>query len=692
MSEPTFPQSPRIRVAVDIGGTFTDLEIVDLRTGRSGSLKTPTVPDDPSAGLMKALLDAAERYNFAIADIALLIHGTTIATNAVLTGKLPAGALITTAGFEDVLEIGRHSRRDIYALRAEPRTLLVPRRHRYGVPERVLASGEVFKALDHGAVDAVADRLREAGIGVVAVSLLNAFANPEHEVAIKDILLRRDPSLFVSLSHEVSPEMREFERTATTVLNALLMPVIREYVSGLERRRTEAGLRAPLYLVQSNGGACTLSKALRAPVNLILSGPSGGVLASEQVATDLGLANVVAVDMGGTSYDISLIQDGRRTIVTQGEIERCPVRVPMVDMRTVGAGGGSIVAVDSTGRLSIGPDSAGSIPGPVCYRRGGTQPTITDANLVLGRLDPDTFLRGEMHLDLHGAREAIGTKIAEPLGISVDGAAEGIIQVANSKLAASVKLAMFERGLDPREFALMSFGGAGGLHATEVAGILGIKTVVFPQDPSTFSALGILMSDIVHEVARPKVLPLRSEAGGQLAALADEMSAEGNARLQADGILPADQKLFLQADLRYRGQAFELLVDVHDAKFPESEIERLIDSFHATHLQRFSFDDRAESVECVTLRLSAVGRLGSVVPAAEKGKRHGKPSRQREVFLDGKFETLSVYAFGSVGETQSLAGPLLVEDDYTTVLLGAGWRISATAGHLVATTRSAAHE
>ena len=676
----------RIRIAVDIGGTFTDLECVDEVDGTTRSFKAATTPEDPSLGLMNAIKGAAARFGFALSDVGLLMHGTTIATNAVLTRNLPDGALITTAGFEDVLEIGRHARKEIYRLKPEPQAVLVPRRRRFGVVERIGPVGEVLTALDEASVEAAIDKVAASGASVCAIALLNGFTNPSHEIAIRDRLLARLPDLAVSCSHEVSPEIREFERTSTTVLNALLIPVVRRYIDALLARIAAEGLTAPLYLVQSNGGATTPRAAGEAPVKLLLSGPSGGVLAAEGVARQLGFPNVVGVDMGGTSYDVAVIRDGRRAVVAQGDIDGLPVRVPMVDMRTIGAGGGSIASLDASGRLQVGPRSAGARPGPVCYGRGGTEPTVTDVNLILGRLDPVTFLGGEFALDLDGARAALDTRIAGPLGLDRDRAAAGILAVVVAKLAGAIKLSLFERGLDPRDFALMSFGGAGGLHAVEVAEELRMTTVIFPKDPSTFSAHGILQSDIVHDLARTRVLPLKAGATPAFAALAGDLLAEGEALLAADGLPPAQRRLELAADLRYRGQAFELLVPLEEIPLDDAALARLCERFHEAHRQRFSFDDPDETVELVTMRLAAVGLLGGMADSHVPEAGEAAPVRERPVHIDGTWRTAPVYEQGRLLAGARVDGPAIIEQAYTTLILPAGWRLVVRpSGDLVAT-------
>lgn len=668
------------RLAIDIGGTFTDLECVDLSTGDSRSFKTATTPDDFSIGFMNAVTGAAERFGFALGDIRLLMHGTTIATNAVLTRNLPDGALITTAGFEDVLEIGRHARKDVYSLRPERRALLVPRRRRFGIRERMGARGEIVQPLDRESLGAVTAAVATSGAGVVAVCLINAYLNPAHEIAIRDHLRRALPNLRVSCSHEVSPEIREFERTSTTVLNALLMPVVQNYIDRLKARMAAAGLDAPLYLVQSNGGATTPEAAAIAPVKLLLSGPSGGVLAAERLAHRLGMAGVVGVDMGGTSYDVALIQNGRRAVVALGEVDGLPLRVPMVEMRTIGAGGGSIAAVDATGRLRVGPESAGAKPGPVCYRRGGTEPTTTDANVILGRLGAEGFMRGTFPLDATAARDALKEKVADPLGLGAEQAAEGILGVVTAKLAGAIKLSLFERGLDPRDYALMSFGGAGGLHAVEVADELGMRTVVFPRNPSTFSAHGILQSDIAHDLARTRITPLAGDAAAIINGMMEDMAAEGRRLLAADKLPPEAVSLHFGADLRYRGQAFELMMPLGDGALDEASLAALAERFHRLHFDRFSFDDRQESVEMVTLRLTGIGALGGI-------GRHQLPATPapghpeiRPVYLGGRWLDVPVIQQDTLDPARPVAGPAIIEQDYTTLLLTGGWHLGLVPG------------
>ncbi|TCZ57226.1 hydantoinase/oxoprolinase family protein [Roseicella aquatilis] len=670
-----------VRLAVDIGGTFTDLQVLDARDGSVRAWKTPTTPEDPSIGLLRGVEEAAGRFGFALSDVGLLLHGTTIATNAVLERRLARGVLLTTAGFEDVLEITRHVRRDLYKLDLDPFPCLIERDRRLGVPERMRADGTAERTLDEAALPGLIARLDALGAEAVAVCLLHAYANPAHEQRLKALIGAARPGLPVSLSSEISPEIREYERSSTTVLNALLMPVVRAYLERLEARLGEGGFQPLVFLVQSNGGVCSLRQAAEQPARLLLSGPSGGALAAGRIAQLLARPNLVAVDMGGTSYDVSVVQEGRVSVVTQGEIDRLPVRLPMVEMRTIGAGGGSIASVDHGGRLTVGPRSAGSRPGPVAYGRGGTEPTVTDANLALGRLDPDYFLGGMMTLDMPATRAAIAAKVGEPLGLGVEPAAQGMLTVTNAKLGAAVRLSLFEKGLDPRDFALLSFGGAGGLHATDVAAEMGIREVIFPREPGTLSAYGILYSDLVQDIARSRVMPAVPVSLPAIGALVAELRAEAEAGLARDGVPPERREVAVAADMRYHGQAFELLVPWPEA----TELAPLLARFHTLHRQRFSYADEAEAVEIVTLRAIATGRLPK--PEAAEAAPTARPALKgsRRVFEDGAWRDLPVWDREALPPEDRIIGPAIVEEPFATHWIGRGWTASlGPAGALIA--------
>ncbi|HXA70567.1 MAG TPA: hydantoinase/oxoprolinase family protein [Stellaceae bacterium] len=664
--------SPTVRVAVDIGGTFTDLEILEERTGALHSLKVPTTPADPSVGLIGGIEMAGRQIGFALRDIRLLLHGTTIATNAVLQRRLPAGVLVTTEGFEDVLEIGRHARRDVYSLRPKREPALVPRDRRLGVAERIRGDGSIERALDPRDIERVARTISEIGAETVAVTLINSFVNAVHERALRDGLARLLPDLPVSLSSEIGPEIREYERTSTTVLNALLIPVMCAYLMRLRERLAEAGIAAPLLLMQSNGGVCTVDAASREPARLLLSGPSGGALAALKSAQELGAPNLVGVDMGGTSFDVSVVRDSALSLVTEGEVDGLPVRLPMVEIRTIGAGGGSIAAVDAGGRLMVGPRSAGARPGPACYGHGGIEPTVTDANIVLGRLDPAFFLGGAMALDVEAARRAVAERVARPLSLDLEHAADGILTVTNTNLAAAIRLSLFEKGLDPRDFTLLSFGGAGGLHALPVAQELGITRVVFPPDASTFSAYGMLHSKVVHDLARSRVLRASAESLGELSEAALDLRRRGERLLEQDGLSREAWGFSLAADMRYHGQAFELSVPWGDISPDAEQLGRLLDRFHELHRQRFSYANPNDIVEIVTLRASAIGRMPrhETRPGARRGG--GEPMPRRPVFVLGAWRDTAVYRAGAL--TAEIRGPAIIEEEYTTIFVADGWR------------------
>ena len=659
-----------LRIAVDIGGTFTDIEILEAATGRVHQYKTPSTPSDPSVGLIGGIKAAAERFGLDIGAVEHILHGTTIATNAVLERKLPAGAIVTTAGFEDLLQIGRHGRRDVYAIALDPPAPLVPRRHAFGIPERIGPDGQVRVPLDEARVAAVADRLREAGVSAVAVCLLHAYANPAHERRVGEILAAALPGVAISLSSDISPEIREYERLSTTVLNAMLIPVVSGYTRRLSDRIAAEVPGSHIYLVQSNGGVSGLAKAGREPARLLLSGPSGGAAAARRLSAELGEPDLVAVDMGGTSFDVSVVHGGQVSMVTEGDIDGLPVRLPMVEMRTIGAGGGSIAWVDDGGRLRIGPQSAGAQPGPACYGRGGADLTVTDANLILGRLEASSFMGGAMPLDAAAARAA-AERVARRIGLGVDETAAGAISVTNSSLATAIRLSLFEKGLDPEDFALLSFGGAGGVHACEVAEDLGIRRVVFPPHASTLSAWGILWSDIVHDLAATEI-GLLAEAGPRLAAAAVRLRGEAERLLAEDGVAEADRRFDWRMDLRYAGQAFDLAVPIDDADFGPAGLEAAAAQFHALHRRRFSYDEPATPVELVALRLAAVGRLSKPAPDASEAAAAAATPKTRRAWARGAFVDTAVWARSALGE-RAVAGPAVIEETYTSSYVPPGW-------------------
>lgn len=674
-----------VRVGVDIGGTFTDLQILDARKARIFPYKLPTTPEDPSLALIEGIKQAGALHGFTLADVGYLLHGTTIATNAVLERKLAAGALVTTAGFEDVLEIGRHSRREVYSIWPQAVPALIPRDRRIGFRERMKATGLAELVPDAVAVGSVIERLKQMDIQAVAIALLHAYANGDHEAYLADCIGKALPCLAISCSSTVSPEIREYERTSTTVLNALLQPVVRSYIERLRKRMQSESFAPRLMIVQSNGGVCSPDTAASEPVRLLLSGPSGGAMAALGLSRALAEPNIVAVDMGGTSFDVAVVRDDRLEVVTQSEIDRLPVRMPMIEIRTIGAGGGSIARVNAGRQLLVGPESAGARPGPVCYGRGGNEPTVTDANLVLGRLDPSFFLGGAMALDLDASRAAIQARVAEPLGVGGDAAAAGILRLTNISLASAIRVSLFEKGLDPRDFTMLSYGGAGAVHACAVAEELGMRRIVFPVDASTLSARGILDADIEHAFARSGVRILNSSSIEVMRAAADELISQAGARLEEDGVAPHARVLRFSADLRYKGQAFELTVPWSDGEFTEDGIAALRSRFDDQHEQRFSYANRHDLVELVTLRLAAAGRLARPLIEHSSASVPERSGGTRAVFVANGWRNIDVWKRSEIGDATKVEGPAIVEEEYTTIYLAPFWSLrKGVDGHLVA--------
>lgn len=673
-----------VRIAVDIGGTFTDLQIHDARSGEVQALKTPSTPSDPSIGLITGIKLASTRFGFEAGQISRIVHGSTIATNAVLERKLPKGALITTQGFEDVLEIGRHMRKDVYALKAEPRALLIPRERRFGVSERTLASGVIETELDEKALRKLADRLVSLDVKAVAIVFLHGYRNPGNERRAQEIINETAPEITVSISSDVSPEIREYERCSTTVMNALLMPVMSRYLETLAARLEETGITAPLYLVQSNGGVAAPEDAAKHPAKLLLSGPAGGAMALSGIAAAHDIENLVGIDMGGTSSDVSVVMDGSIGETSESEIDGLPVRLPMIEIRTIGAGGGSLARAEN-GAMRVGPESAGAEPGPVCYQRGGTQPTVTDANAVLGRIDPEAFLGGEMSLDVAAARSTFGAKVGRELNLKQEYAAEGVVAVANAHMAGAVRLSLFEKGADPADFALVPFGGAAGLHACEIADELGIQRIIFPQDASTLSARGILNADLRWDFSRSDLVLATNENLDTISKIAKAVHAEAGAKLEAEGIEPDARRIEIACDMRYRGQAYEIVVPWPEYKpgkeLKAAQLGALTSRFHELHGKRFSHSAPQDPVELVTVRAVAIGVMDKADLGAESSSVVEEAPGTRALYLGAEWHNVPVHPRGnfSAGGAE-LPGPALVSEDYTMLYIAPGWTLSHAAG------------
>ncbi|MXX01180.1 MAG: hydantoinase/oxoprolinase family protein [Acidimicrobiia bacterium] len=656
------------RAAVDIGGTFTDVVTIEQSTGRLVQAKALTTYPDPTPGFLAALAKATDRDGLETVG-----YGTTLATNAVLTRSGAKTALLTTQGFRDVLEIRRTHRSTLFDIFEEIPAPIVPRPLRFEIPERTAADGSEVRALDEQAVRAAAGKIRQAGVESIAVSYLFSFMNPAHELRTRQILAEELPELSadITISSEALPLHREYERTSTTVMNAYLTPLVRSYFSRLRAELAESKLYVWLQMMQSNGGLVRPDRAASFPILTLLSGPAGGVMASAYLGRLLGETHLLTLDMGGTSCDVAGITDGEPDTRLDFEIGGYSVSYPTLDIHTVGAGGGSIAKVDGFGRVSVGPDSAGSDPGPACYGRGGEFPTVTDANLVLGVYDPDFQMGGEIYPDIDLAARAIEEHVGKPLGLSVVDAAVGIVRLVNANMMHALRTVSIERGRDPRDFALVPFGGAGPTHGVHIAEELALRRVVIPPIPGCNSALGILASDVRHDLVatlRARVARLDpSDLGETLSELASEARRE----LDEDSIPPQSRTLRASLDMRYAGQAYELNVPLSSLRPDASTLSRAMADFHHSHRTRYGHSLGDDLVDLVNVRLTGLGAtpkplLGGA--AAASGEAEPR-SRRRVVSVRGEAEMTPIYHREDLEPGQRVATPSVIQQlDSTTYL------------------------
>jgi N-methylhydantoinase A len=644
--------SKRLVIGIDTGGTFTDC--VYRTGGRVEVLKTRSTPDDPGRAILQAIAHIAQQTG---AEELEIRHGTTVATNALLERTGARVAFVTTAGFEDTLAIGRQARPNLYDWNVHrPPPLSAPDLC-FGVAERIGPDGSILLRLNRSALEELRHRIAQSGAESIAVSLVFSFANPEHERAIASAL--KALKLPISLSHQVLPEFREYERASTITLNAYLMPRLASYIGGLQRSLTHRG--AQLSIMQSSGGILSAASAAREPVRTILSGPAGGVTGALSVARRAGIERLLSFDMGGTSTDVSLLDAGREPPTTiEGQVSGLPVRVPMLDIHTAGAGGGSLAWMDAAGALQVGPQSAGSDPGPACYGRG-EKATVTDANLLIGRLHPDHFLGGAMRLDQGRARTAIETLRPGTGFASTEALAEGIVRVANARMEAALRQVSVERGYNPRSFTLLAFGGAGPLHACALASALGIRQIVVPTVPGALSALGILDADLRREFSRT-VMALPGSP--QIARVFAELEADARDTFRREGVVPL---LSRAADLRYQGQGFELRVD-----WGPDVVRR----FHALHEQSYGYADQERTVEIVTLRVLALARTRKPRQIAATPRR-GEGGQARislnRIFEGGRWRPGILYDRARLRPGDQLSGPAVIIELSATTYLPGGW-------------------
>jgi N-methylhydantoinase A len=655
---------PRLSVAIDIGGTFTDVTLQDAASGKAWRAKTPSIPADPSRAFMEGMRLALEQAGASSAAIIRVLHGTTVATNLILEDKGAETALITTTGFRHVLDIGRQDiprRANLYAWRKPRRP--VPASRVLEVIERIGPGGGVITPLDEDSVREAADACRRLGVQAVAVCLLHSFANPDHEERVAAMLRAALPGVAVTASIDVLPVVREYERTLATILNAGVMPAVSTYVARLEQRLKDAGVAAPLLLMQSNGGVAGVPTIRRAPAVTALSGPAAGVVGARMVCDAAGITDLITVDIGGTSADICLIKDGRIGLTQSGKVGEWPLPLPMVDMVTVGAGGGSIARI-TDGALSVGPASAGADPGPACYGAGGQFATVTDAHVVLGHLPP-SLLGGRMRLDPALAEAAIRREVAEPLGLDLYTAARGILAIADSNMVGAIRVVSVERGHNPRDFVLVPFGGAGPLHGAALAELLGCTTVLIPPAPGVLCAEGLLAADLKAEFHR--TLPL---AGAPDAAAANALVAllrkDAEAWLETEAVPLGDRSVEAVALMRYEGQGGELAV-----AWTGTEAAAL-DAFRSAHQVLYGFV-MDTPIELVTLRVEATGRMPPPVLPKLAAALMPAPVDTRDVhFVAGTMAT-PVFARDTFGAGNRFAGPAIIVQLDATTLIPPGW-------------------
>ncbi len=688
MAEAPTNRGIRHRVGVDVGGTFTDFLVLDDATGRFAVGKVLTTPSDPSQGIEGVMLDTLDRAGVSAAEIQHVVHGTTLVTNAIIERKGSRTALLATAGFRDTLEIGREQRYELYDLSIELPRPLVPRHLRFDVPERTLADGSVATPVDRQHVARLARELSDRGVEAVAIAFLNSFANPETERAAREALRGGAAGLRVSISSEVAPEIREFERTSTTVANVYVQGPVEEYLRELQDRLRRSGFTGSFFLMLSSGGLGTVETAVRFPVRLLESGPAAGALAAARYGVACGTPDLLSFDMGGTTAKFCVIDDGQPLLAQEFEFDRVyrfkkgsglPAKVPVIEMIEIGAGGGSIARVDSLGLLKVGPDSAGAEPGPACYGRGGTEPTVTDADLILGYLDPGFFLGGAMSLDLDAARRAIQERIAAPLSLTVEEAAWGIHQVVNQSMANAARVHVLERGRDPRRFPLFAFGGAGPVHGHRIARALGSPAVVAPFGAGVVSTVGFLSAPLAFDFVRPWRARVDGIDWTRVNALFDDMEGEGRELLAGSGVPRGDITSRREADMRYVGQGHEIRVPVPEGRLNEDLRVPLEAAFASTYQERYGRLGPPVPLEVISWRVTCSGpepqlRLAMTTP--EKGVGRASRKGTRSAYfpeLGGHTET-RVYDRYRLSPGARVDGPAIIEERESTAIVLPGAR------------------
>jgi N-methylhydantoinase A len=677
-----------LRAAVDVGGTFTDIALSDVRTGRLISAKVLTTPGNRADGVLGGIDVALDVSGAQPEEVAEIVHGSTTGTNALIERTGAKVGLLTTEGFRDVLEIGRCMRpmEGLYDVTIDRPLPLVPRYLRLEARERLDAQGQVVQPLDEASVAAAADLFAREGVEAVAICFLFAFRNAVHEERAAEIITAALPNVPITLSHRISPEYREYERSSTAVMNAYLTPIMNTYLDDLEPRLQARLGPSRLSIIQANGGSTSVEIARAKALTTVNSGPAGGVVAAAFYGRRHGRKRIVSVDMGGTSFDIGLVEDGASTVTTDGAFQDLPVKIPIIDLHIIGAGGGSIAWQDPGGALNVGPRSAGSDPGPACYGRGGNAPTVTDANLVLGRLNPEYFNGGRIKLDADAARAAVG-ELAKELGMGLEDAALGILRVVNANMVKGIATVTIQRGIDVRDFSLLSFGGAGGLHAVDLAVELGMVEAVIPPLPGIFSAVGLLVTETRQDyvTALGNVDSSSADLDGLESHFA-RMETEGNADMAAQGFGQDDIELRRAADLKIAGQTYELSLPLPDqGTLTPAGLSALIDAFSALYRERYAFFFEGEPIELVNLRVTAFGRNATVdLPEDESlgGDHTGAVKDRRPVYFEGAgWIDCAIYDRDRLAGGMIVTGPAIIEEETSATLVAPERSAEVTADH-----------
>jgi N-methylhydantoinase A len=658
------------RIGIDVGGTFTDVILVDTESRNVIAIKVPTTPLDPSIGVINGIQRVFKESSIQGNQVSFVGLGTTIATNLLVEGNVAKAGLLTTKGFRDSLEIrrsSRHDRADLYDMLFNNPPPLIRRQLRREIDERTLYDSSILKKIDEEQVHQEIDYLVQQGVESIAICFVHSYINETNENQVADLVRNRYPHLFVTTSHSVNPEIFEYERSSTTAINALLGPKCEKYLSSLDGRIYQEGILSGIYLMQSNGGLTRPNEAAQKPVTLLESGPAGGVTGAVKLCQRINVPNAIIGDVGGTTFDVSVIENFQPITRNITEINTCVVRAPTIDIVSIGAGGGSIAIVDAAGGIRVGPKSAGADPGPICYGQGGDQVTVTDCNLILGYLNQDKPL-GDRTLDLKAAQKAIDEKIAKPLGITTLEAARSIRAIANAHMAQAIRLVTIEKGYDPRDFIYIPFGGGGPVHAVDVAELLQIKKILIPPHPGLFSAMGMLVADLRHDFQASFICNLEKIDVNQFEARFIELEEQAYKKMESSSINNEQVKIVRKVDCRYFGQADSLTIEVATQDI-NGVIESIKKAFHEQHFRQWNFNLK-RPINITDIRVEAVANIGDYITGQMTNiKDAAKPIGFRNIFIDDVMEKIPCYARHQIIEGQKLIGPLIVEEASTSIVI-----------------------